>query len=700
MSEQANTWAVSCEEQRLILKAAARLVAAAARGDQLSAESAGLPQELSQRMTDGVFTTLHRDTALRGCIGSLGTPLPLGQALANSAYRTVGSDPRFPPVRSEELASLHLDVSLLGPRYPIAGSPQHRVQAIEIGRVGLRIRRGSQSGLLLPQVATEQGWNALQFLQGVCRKAGLPTDAWRDPSTELEAFPGFAFGANISELLPETDLLVSSLSLPPAYKTSDLEKLAVWVGENIAALRNGATPQFYAMHLPDRDINGIVLTIAVYDQSATAMNDLATNIVDSDHFFQFEPNGTMPLQATSFQLTKLAAQWIGEVLRGNRHRLGLKIQLTVLDVLQSHSGTENATLLEGISPTNRRVQAVCFAANQSAEDRIAMINQRLKDSCKKSVFWNARAVSTAASLFALKGLEARPEASLGGASRTAMVRPPAVAGRFYSADQQALDQEIDCSLRQAIQLASYRRLSHKASRCLAIMSPHAGIGYSGAVAAAVWSQIEIPKDIIVISPKHTRLGAHWSVSPCSGWQLNTEVTLSSNVDLANKIVQQVSGMEFDSLAHRDEHGIELQLPFVHRFSASACVTGIAMGYTDWATIAAAAKDFASLMKTLIPRPLLVISSDMNHFATDEENRRLDRLALDTFQTGDGEALLNVCTEKKISMCGVVPAAFVLETLKCLSIASEQQELCYSTSADFSGDRQRVVGYASVVIQET
>lgn len=699
MSEQENAWEYNGEDQQWILKAAARLVAAAARGEHLNAENAGLPRELSQRTTDGVFTTLHRGTALRGCIGSLGTVAQLGQALAESAHRTVCSDPRFPPVRPEELASLRLDVSLLGPRYPITGDPQQRDTAIEIGRVGLRIRRGSQIGLLLPQVATEQGWDAQQFLQGVCRKAGLPTDAWRDATTELEAFPGFAFGANMDELLSATELAVTPIPMPPAYKSGDLEKLAIWAGENIVALRNGATPQFYAMHLPDRDLNGVVLTLAVFEQSETASSNSSDNIVGSNHFLQIEPTAMMPLQATLFHLSKLAAQWLSEVQNADKRRLGLQIQLTVLDAMQSDASNRNTTVLEGLSPTNKRVQAVCFAANLSAAERISTITESVANACKKSEFWNARAVSTTSSLFVIKGLNAKPDTSFRHVSRTPMIRPPAVAGRFYRADQQALEAEIDDSLHQALQMTSYRRLSGKSSRCLAIMSPHAGIRYSGAVAAAVWSQIEIPRDIIVISPKHTRLGAQWGVSPCSGWQLSREVTLSSNVELANKIVQQVSGMELDSLAHRDEHGIEMQLPFIHRYAASSYVTGIAMGYTDWPAIAAAAEQFAGLLKTLAPWPLLVISSDMNHFATDEENRRLDRLALDTFKTGDGKALLNVCNERKISMCGVVPAAFVLETLRCLSIASEQQELCYGTSADASGDRKRVVGYASVVIQE-
>ena len=123
---------------------------------------------------NGVFVTLKREQRLRGCIGRIvgAGPLPLSVAeLARSAAR---EDPRFPPLRSEELDDLHIEVTVLSPLEVIDGPEQ-----IEVGRHGLVIEQGFQRGLLLPQVADEQGWDAVTFLEHTCLKAGLPVDAWQ-----------------------------------------------------------------------------------------------------------------------------------------------------------------------------------------------------------------------------------------------------------------------------------------------------------------------------------------------------------------------------------------------------------------------------------------------------------------------------------------------------------------------------------------
>jgi AmmeMemoRadiSam system protein B len=95
---------------------------------------------------------------------------------------------------------------------------------------------------------------------------------------------------------------------------------------------------------------------------------------------------------------------------------------------------------------------------------------------------------------------------------------------------------------------------------------------------------------------------------------------------------------------------------------------------------------------------MIVSSDMNHYADDQDNRRRDRLALDALATGDPKLLIDTCRAHEISMCGLVPAAFVLETLRQLGHAVKVRELRYSTSADVSGDKSSVVGYAGALFQ--
>ncbi len=122
----------------------------------------------------GAFVTLHKRGELRGCIGHIEPTEPLGQVVPRCAVAACRSDPRFPPVAVDELDAIDIEISLLGPLAPIAGPPD-----LVVGRDGLVVERGRQRGLLLPQVATEWGWDAESFLAHSCQKAGLPPDAWR-----------------------------------------------------------------------------------------------------------------------------------------------------------------------------------------------------------------------------------------------------------------------------------------------------------------------------------------------------------------------------------------------------------------------------------------------------------------------------------------------------------------------------------------
>jgi AmmeMemoRadiSam system protein A len=130
----------------------------------------------------GVFVTLHVRGRLQGCIGVVEPEEPLGIAIARCAASAALEDPRFAPMRAEQLGDLAIEISLLSTPSPI--SPE----AIEIGRHGLLIVLHAQRGLLLPQVAVEHHLTREQFLEETCRKAGLPREAWCDPEARLFGF--------------------------------------------------------------------------------------------------------------------------------------------------------------------------------------------------------------------------------------------------------------------------------------------------------------------------------------------------------------------------------------------------------------------------------------------------------------------------------------------------------------------------------
>jgi AmmeMemoRadiSam system protein B/AmmeMemoRadiSam system protein A len=128
-----------------------------------------------------VFVTIKMNGLLRGCIGHIQPVIPLYQSVIRNAVAACSSDPRFPPMKEEELKHMDVEISILSPLRLLKD-----VKNIQIGKHGLFIVKGMQSGLLLPQVATELGWNRDTFLEQVCAKAGLPKDAWKD--AELYAF--------------------------------------------------------------------------------------------------------------------------------------------------------------------------------------------------------------------------------------------------------------------------------------------------------------------------------------------------------------------------------------------------------------------------------------------------------------------------------------------------------------------------------
>lgn len=173
---------LSGPEQEMLLSLAAAALSAAVRGRPLPAAPPALPPALSQKR--GAFVTLTRRGRLRGCIGLIEASLPLAETVIRMAAAAALEDPRFPPVTAAELAELELEISVLSPLHRAASADE-----IELGRDGVLVRRGDRSGVFLPQVAAETGWDKERFLSELCAgKAGLAPDAWRLPGTELYTF--------------------------------------------------------------------------------------------------------------------------------------------------------------------------------------------------------------------------------------------------------------------------------------------------------------------------------------------------------------------------------------------------------------------------------------------------------------------------------------------------------------------------------
>jgi AmmeMemoRadiSam system protein A len=136
----------------------------------------------------GVFVTLKKHGDLRGCIGHISACRPLVEAVKDAAVSSAFSDPRFPPLTQAEWPRVRIEISVLSAFVAVTDP-----SCIAVGVHGVMVRSGYRSGLLLPQVATEQGWDRETFLGHACRKAGLPSDAWRGPGASIESFTATVF---------------------------------------------------------------------------------------------------------------------------------------------------------------------------------------------------------------------------------------------------------------------------------------------------------------------------------------------------------------------------------------------------------------------------------------------------------------------------------------------------------------------------
>jgi hypothetical protein len=173
-------------DKRYLLKCARSSIAHKLEGNRFSCEEPSKDSILREKR--GAFVTLTKNGQLRGCIGYIKAFKPLYVAVEEMAISAGFNDPRFPPLDASELDSLDIEISVLSPLHPVKDADE-----IEVGKHGIIIKKGFQQGLLLPQVATEYGWDRETFLQHTCRKAGLGPNEWKSPDAEIVVFSAQIF---------------------------------------------------------------------------------------------------------------------------------------------------------------------------------------------------------------------------------------------------------------------------------------------------------------------------------------------------------------------------------------------------------------------------------------------------------------------------------------------------------------------------
>jgi AmmeMemoRadiSam system protein B len=268
-------------------------------------------------------------------------------------------------------------------------------------------------------------------------------------------------------------------------------------------------------------------------------------------------------------------------------------------------------------------------------------------------------------------------------------RTPAVSGTFYPALPGRLRADIRGFLTQA---------AVAPRRALGIVVPHGSYLYSGATAGAAFAAVEVPETCILLAPNHTGRGrARHGGSLLIDTVYRTPLgNVEPNGELGSELQRRAHPLLIeDPLAHSEEHGIEVLLPFLQMRNEAVRVVPIVIGWDDWERTRRLAQAIHDVLDGR-DDVLLVASSDMNHYEPAAASTDKDAVALERIVALDGEGLLDVTRTRHISMCGRVPVACALEVAR-LAGCSGGEVVGYSHSGLITGNHDRVVGYAAALI---
>jgi AmmeMemoRadiSam system protein B len=264
------------------------------------------------------------------------------------------------------------------------------------------------------------------------------------------------------------------------------------------------------------------------------------------------------------------------------------------------------------------------------------------------------------------------------------IRPPAVAGRFYPGRPESLARQVD---------QYFGDEQAKIEGALGCVVPHAGYIYSGQVAGAVFGRLPKRPTYIILGPNHTGRGAPLAIMSSGEW-LTPLGRVPIDSALARLLRRSCHLLTEDAEAHEDEHSLEVQLPFLQRSVGEFKFVPIVIGVGGYSALESLGHGIAQAVGTAAV--MIIASSDMNHYEPDSLTRQKDRKAIDKVLALDPPGLYEVVRHEDISMCGYGPTIAMLTAAKDLG-AQRAELIKYATSADTSGDRDAVVGYAGIVV---
>jgi len=271
-----------------------------------------------------------------------------------------------------------------------------------------------------------------------------------------------------------------------------------------------------------------------------------------------------------------------------------------------------------------------------------------------------------------------------------IVRPTAVAGRFYPGSEPELRSMVDGML---------AAVPESPMPAFGAISPHAGLVYSGECAAHVFGRITIPPVIVILAPNHTGRASHRGGA--AAWDRGAFEMPMGQLKVADDFLARLESettlVAHDPIAHASEHSVEVMLPFIAALAPETKIAPLVLGWDDWERCKRLAEALAITVRHWPNQVLLLASSDMTHFESAQSAATKDRVALQAVESFDGEGLLSYCHQNHVSMCGRAPAAVVLEATRLLG-ATQADVVDYRHSGQVTGDDRDVVAYAGVVIR--
>jgi len=267
-----------------------------------------------------------------------------------------------------------------------------------------------------------------------------------------------------------------------------------------------------------------------------------------------------------------------------------------------------------------------------------------------------------------------------------MLRLPAVAGRFYPSPP--------AELTALIRKCTSRDPDHAPISLRACLVPHAGYVYSGHVAGAALARIALPRKIIILGVRHYPHGEPAAILSSGAWRTPLGDARIEE-ELAEALKKACPLLQEDSVAHSTEHSLEVQLPFLQVLAPDFTFVPVALGTVQFESLVSVGEAIGRVLEASKENLLLLTTSDLNHYEDDATTRVKDRKAIDRLLALDARGLYDTCRKEGISMCGLGPAVAMLTALNALG-AKKPELVKYATSADMSGDRSAVVGYAGMI----